>query len=98
MSMSMSMSMSMPMWHAAPPSVRLRRASHLRVCSFRPRSATAKMAVVKTWRGAHEECGRGVWAGGGEGCGDPGTLRPVVRVWQRALGCKGVRATPRLRV
>ena len=45
------------MSHAAAPSVRLRRASHLRVCSCRPRSATAKTAVVNTWRGLCEGCG-----------------------------------------
>ena len=85
------------MSHAAAPSVRLRRASHLRVCSCRPRSATAKMAVVKTWRGLCKGC-RLVLVRVSWGPGD--APRPVVRVPQRALGCKGVRprSRPRLRL
>ena len=47
------------------PRVRLSRARHLRACSFRPRSATAKVAVVKTCAergGSARACGRGGWA------------------------------------
>ena len=44
------------------PSVRLRRARHLRACSLRPSSATAKVAVVKTC--PHRGRGEGVRARG----------------------------------
>ena len=77
-------------WHAAAPSVRLRRASHLRVCSLRPRRATAKMAVVKT-------CGEG--CAGGAGGGEGMWARPRLRVgaWARSAG-RGARGrgVPRL--